>query len=133
MSKREYPFSEFLRHFQDYPRFRENDYVSDAHMLEIKVIEYMKAQYDDFEAWSYRASTFFLIYSYLAKNAETFNAEDFAILYDGDEGEDGVIALHTLQAVHDLFTRTPDRVMAGWPSVDAVKELAGQYRDSSDS
>ena len=46
---------------------------------------------------------------------DTITDEDFAIPYSGDNGEDGAIARHTLQAVHDLFTRTPDRVMAAWP------------------
>lgn len=126
----EYTFNEFLRHFQDYPRFRENNHVSDADMLEIKVIEYMKAQYDDFDEWSYRATSFFLINTYLAENAAAFNIEDFAILYDGDDGEDGVVSLHTLRAVHDLFTRTPGRQLPEWPSVEDVKELARDYRDA---
>jgi len=128
----DYPFSEFLQHFEESHRIGEKARADgeevDQMSMMIRMLEVMRARYSLEEA-RYKAVKFMMVMDYLASHMDDWDIGDYGVT--GSDASGSLIGEHVLRAVHQvLVTDSGGRHLIEEPSPERILHLAREFRDA---
>lgn len=128
----DYPFYEFLEHFEEAHRFGERARAEgeevDQMAIMLRMLEYMRPRYSREEA-AYKAAKFTIVMDYLASHMDDWDISDYGVT--GSNASGSLIGEHVLRAVHQVYlTDAEGRHRVEEPSPERILHLARQFRDA---
>lgn len=133
--KPEYPFDEFVQHFEEVHALLEKARASGSQEdgrfgLEFSlgiVVDYMKDKYSDGRERQFKTQRFMLIMNYISGHIADFDQADFAV--DGSKKVGALVSEHLLRAIHQILAGDLASLGHG-PTPEEVMALAAKLRTS---